>query len=279
MLSDCYNSLLKQTNQSFIWMIIDDGSTDDTEELVQQWINEKRLDIQYIKKKNGGKASAINLSLEKCETELWLCLDSDDYLTNNCIELIEKHYASIKEKEDVCGFLSLRVGKDGNPINQQKRIPKEVTYATLKHIRYKLNIETEYVMVLKSNVIKQYPYPIIENETFMPWSYVFNQIDLRYTYKILHENLMVGEYISSGMTKNKNNIIKNNPKSYHLFNKQRIELAPSFKWKIKAVLLYGTGPFLDKDLSFLSCVKHSPTSVLTILLFPFSWLVYLKKFK
>lgn len=278
-LPDCYHSLVNQTNQNFIWMIIDDGSTDNTEELVKKWISEEKLDIQYIKKKNGGKASAINLSLEKCTTELWMCLDSDDYLTKNCIELIVNNYDSIKESEKICGFLSLRVRENGKPINNQKRIPKEISQATLKYVRYELNIETEYVTVYKTRIIKKYPYPIIENEIFMPLSYVYDQIDLKYTYNILHEDMMIGEYTSDGMTRNKNAIIKKNPKGYHLFNKQRIELATSLKWKLKAVLLYGTGPFMDKDLNFFSCVKNSPTRVLTFLLFPLSWLVYLKKFK
>lgn len=278
-LRQCYDSLLEQTNKNFIWLIIDDGSTDNTENIVEEWIQQNNIEIHYIKKENGGKASTINLSLEKCKTELWLCLDSDDYLVSNCIDVILKNYETVKGKQDICGLLALKTGEDGKIMKGQRRIPKEVNYSTLKHIRYGLKIETEYAIVYKTNIAKEYPYPIIEGKKFMPLSYVYDQIDLKYEYKIIHDDIMICEYISDGMTRNKNSIIKNNPKSYNLFNKQRIETATNFKWKLKAILLYGTGPFLDKELDFFKCVRQSPSKALTFCLYPVSWLVYKIKFR
>lgn len=266
-LKDCYASLVKQSNKNFIWMIVDDGSTDQTEKLVLKWINDKIIDINYFKKENGGKASAINLSLDKCETLLWMCLDADDYLTDNAVEIFLENYKSIIEDESVCGLLALRTGKDGYVMNHKNRIPNQIEYATLNMIRYSLKIDTEYAMVFKSEIIKKYKYPIVAGEKFMPLSYVYDQIDQKYNYKIIHNDVMVSEYLEDGITKNKKRLIVNNPKGYKFFNKQRITLAPSLKLKVKATILYITSCVLDKDTNFFNCIEESPNKILTLLLY------------
>ena len=277
-LKKCYSSLVNQTSKDFIWMIIDDGSTDETERIVNDWISDCKIDIEYIYKENGGKADTINRSLLECKTELWLCLDSDDYLTASAVESIISNYDTIKNDNNVCGLIALRTAPDGNVMNNQKRIPSELKYTTLYHIRYELNIETEYVCVYKSQVIKKYPYPILNNEKFMPLSYVYDQIDVDYQYLVVQEKLMISEYFEDGITRNKNELIKKNPKGYILFNKQRIKIARSLKFKLKAIVLYIVGCTLDKDTSIYRCIKNSPSKLLTITMYPLAILIYLKRF-
>lgn len=279
LLARCYKSLLLQTNKDFIWMIVDDGSIDGTELLVESWIKDSLITIQYFKKANKGKVSAINLSLESTNTDLWVCLDSDDYFTKEAVEIILRDSVSIWEDDRVCGLLALRTGEDGRVMNHKKPIPEDIDYATLQHIRYELRIETEYVLVYKSNIIKNYPYPIFKGEKFMPLSYIYDQIDQKYTYKIMHHDLMISEYEPEGMTKNKNKIIKNNPKGYNLFNKQRAVLAPS-KWiKFKSLLLYGAGYFLDVDAKSSDYFSDSPNKYKSLFLLPLSWILYKVKFQ
>ncbi len=119
-LKECYESLLKQRNKNFRWQIIDDGSTDGTEKLVDEWIGEKLIDIDYIKKRNGGKASAINFSLNNCDTLLWFCLDSDDYLFSDAIDIIVDNYKRIENNDDLCGMFGLRSNPDGSPMQNKK---------------------------------------------------------------------------------------------------------------------------------------------------------------
>lgn len=266
-LKDCYDSLKRQSNKDFIWMIVDDGSTDQTEELVSEWINQKIIKIEYIKKENGGKASAINLSIDNCKTNLWMCLDSDDILTDNAVEIILKSYSDIIKTENICGLLALRTGKDGNVMNNKSRVPNHVQYATLTEIRYYYKIDTEYAIVYKTEIAQKYKYPLIPGEKFMPLSYVYDQIDQKYQYKIIHEDVMVSEYLDDGITRNKKNILLKNPKGFILFNKQRMVLAPNFRLKVKAVILYIISSILDKDTSFSKCIKESPQKLLTILLY------------
>lgn len=279
LLSRCYESLLIQTDKNFIWMIVDDGSTDGTDTLVNTWMKENLLSIKYIQKENSGKVSAINVSLEAHNTPLWVCLDSDDYFTQDAVEVILKESQSIWNDDSVCGLLALRTGEDGKVMNHKRPIPKNVSFATLQHIRYELRIETEYMLVYKSNVIKDYPYPIFEGEKFMPLSYIYDQIDQKYEYKIIHKDVMISEYEPEGMTKNKSEIIKKNPKGYNLFNRQRSILAPS-KWiRFKSLLLYGAGYFLDSEAESSFYFNHSPYKYKSLLLLPVSWLLYKVKFR
>lgn len=254
-LKDCYNSLLKQTNKDFIWQIVDDGSTDDTETLVNKWINEEKIKIIYIQKKNGGKASSINVSLSETESTLWMTLDSDDYLFPNAIEIILNEYPKIESNKNICGMFALRSTPDGEPM-QKAKIPEKVKYSTQNYIRYNLEIPPEYMHVFKTNIIKQFPYPIIEGENYIPLSYVFDQIDQDYEYLILHQPLMVCEYQEDGITNTKRNLIKKNPKGYTLYKKQLIKLAPDFKTKIKASANYITGCILSRDKNWLKNAPH-----------------------
>jgi len=236
-LSLCYKSLINQTNQDFIWQIIDDGSTDDTEETINKWISENKINIEYFKKNNGGKVSAINESLKISYTKLWVCLDSDDYFVNTAVEAIFSKYELIKGKEDICGIFALRSDKELQPMNK-KKLPKNLLFENQFNIRYKYKIEPEYVQIYKFDIIKNYPYPIFENERFTPLSYVQNLIDQKYKFLLVSEPLMVCEYIDDGITKNHKKLVLNNPKSNMLFAKQMISLSNNIFVKLKYILIY-----------------------------------------
>ena len=88
LLPKLYRSLCDQTNKDFIWLIIDDGSIDNTEEIISQWIFEDKIDIKYHYKDNGGMHTGHNLAYKVIETELNVCIDSDDFMPDNAVELI-----------------------------------------------------------------------------------------------------------------------------------------------------------------------------------------------
>lgn len=263
-LKQCYNSLIQQTTKDFIWQIIDDGSTDDTESLVKEWINASELEIVYIKKENGGKASSINRSLKETQTPLWLTLDSDDYLFPDAVEIILASASKIEDKPNICGMFALRSQPSGEPMQQQE-IPEHIEYATQNYIRYELGIPPEYLHVFKTVVAKQYPFPQIERENYIPLSYVFDQIDQSYEYLILHEPLMVCEYQEDGITNSKRNLIKKNPIGYTLYKKQLIELAPNFITKFKASANYITGSLLSRNRNWF---KEVPSKGIVLLSIP-----------
>lgn len=272
----CYKSLQKQTSKNFKWQIVDDGSTDNTKDIVNEFIAEGKISIDYYYKKNGGKVSAINTSLELSETELWLCLDSDDYLFSSAVEIIEKEYESIRNIPEICGLFALRSNRDGEPM-QGKNIPRSIKYATQFEIRYKYKILPEYVQVYKTDIINQFRYPLFKDEKYMPLSYIQDQIDAKYKFKIIRDPVMVCEYLEDGITKNQKKLVKNNPLSYTEFKRQQICYAPNIKFKIKACITYNTGNILSGNMHIL---KDSPSKILTILCYPIGvldwWLRYRK---
>lgn len=240
-----YESLLNQTCKDFEWLIIDDGSTDNTEKIVKAWKNDNYISITYIKQKNNGKAKSINKSLELTNTALWICLDSDDFFIPRAIEIIKQKYKIIESKEDVCGMISLRIFENGEPM-QKTKIPDTLMFSTQGNLRYNLNIEPEYAQVYKTSVAKEYLYPEIEGENYFPLSYVADQMDLDYELLVLHESFMVIEYQEDGITNNNKKHVINNPIGQTLFRHQQVEIGVNWKVKIKSSIIYNSASLLSK---------------------------------
>src|SRR5690625_8013583 len=87
-LHECYDNLVSQTNKDFIWLNDDDGSTDETKDLVSKWMNEGKIDIEYVWQENQGIHGAHNMAYECMQTELNVCIDSDDYMPVDAVEKI-----------------------------------------------------------------------------------------------------------------------------------------------------------------------------------------------
>lgn len=261
-LKKCYESLVSQTSQNFIWQIVDDGSTDNTESLVNGFIKEHKIEIEYYKKENGGKVSAINYSLEKTYTEMWLCLDSDDYLFDDAVEVIERNKDRIQD-DKICGLFGLRSLQDRTPM-QKICLPSNVKNATQTEVRYKYKVPPEYYQVYKSSVIKKYRYPLFDGEKYMPLSYMQDQIDQEYEFALLDDAIMVCYYQEDGITNHQKKLVKNNPRGYKEFKRQQMVFSKDFISRIKACVAYDTGCILSKE--YLSIIK-SPFPLYTTLLF------------
>lgn len=271
----CFRSLKEQKCKDFIWQIIDDGSTDDTEQKVMGFIPEAGFEIQYIYKENGGKVSAINMSMELTDTPLWVCLDSDDWLTSDAVKIIIERYAEIKEMPDICGLFGLRCNQDLKPM-QRVKIPADIAFATQHEIRKKLKIPPEYIQIYKTDIISQYRYPLYEGEKYMNLSYVQDQIDLQYKFKIIQEPLMICEYMPDGITRNHRKMIKNNPMGYIEFRRQQMVLAKDLKSKLIATITYDTGNIIGKNKKWL---KNSPNKILSAVCYPLAVIDYLIRYK
>ncbi len=230
-IENLYQSLLKQTDKDFDWLIIDDGSTDNTEEVIQKYINENKISIKYIKKQNEGKPSAINDALNIADdNELFMIVDSDDYLTSDAVEKIRKNYNDIKDKKDFVGVVGLRGDSQGNPhlefCGEKQR--KKNKYYSLKYIdtdaidyRFKYKIKGDRAEVFKTEILKKYRFPKIQNEKFIFESIVWYQIaEDGYKQRYFNDVIYITEYMPDGLSKNIENNLKKNPESMrYLCNK------------------------------------------------------------
>ena len=252
-LSKCYESLLVQTCKEFVWQIIDDGSTDDTESLVRKWIDTNIIEIEYVKKSNGGKVRAIADSLARCQTQLWMCLDSDDYLTEDAVETILSYYQELYEDERCCGLFAVRTTPDGLPM-QGARFNKKINKLPYKEkymaIRYKHRIPPEYVMIFKTDIIQRYSYPDYKDERFMPESSVYCLMDSSYHYITVKKPMMVCEYEEGGLTLNHKRHVLKNPKGYTYTQAIIAEYVPFSIWFFRAAICYHMGRFNGGDKHF-----------------------------
>lgn len=201
-LTTLYNSLKKQTCKDFIWMLVDDGSTDDTEELVKKWKNENILEIDYKKKDNGGKHTAMNYGVSQLKTILCQFVDSDDYLVEDSVDTVIKYYRKYKDDNTLCGYTFLRCFPDG-VINGKKFCVDEMIAS---YIDARINSDDLYsdkTSVFYSFILKQYPFPEIPQEKFLGEDVVW--IRMAKKYKMVHINkvILVGEYKNDGLTNNR----------------------------------------------------------------------------
>jgi len=270
-LHKCYESLLKQSNQDFVWLIIDDGSTDDTESLVASWIKEGKIDIQYHYQNNQGMHGGHNAAYRLTETTLNVCIDSDDCMGEEAIEKILVAWEKIKDKPDFAGLVGLDADPDGKIIGT--KIPEHIKETTLYDLYNLHKVLGDKKLVFRTDVVKKYPaYPIFEGERFVPLGYLYQLIDQDYKLLPINEVLCEVEYMQDGSSMNILKQYRRHPKGFAFSRKSRMELAKNFKDKFKNAIHYVSSAMFTKNGSFIS---ESPKKLTTILAIPFGILLNL----
>ena len=257
-----YESLLKQDTSVFKWLIVDDGSTDNTKELVDGWIREGKLEIRYIYQKNAGKMTAHNLGGKECDTELFLCCDSDDWMAENSIKpALDFWNAYQKELSGMVGpkrlhqkELSVMVGpRDNNKSNYDslETLPKDEKTDSLSGL-YNKGYKGETALFFRTSVIRKYPFPVVDGEKFIPEDYVYRKLDDKYDLLIYPVYCMDCEYQEDGYTNNGLKLKIMNPKS-NLLNELDI-LKRQFTIK-EAIRVLGLLEFIGRNYK-LSELPH-----------------------
>lgn len=268
-LNRCYESLKKQTSQDFIWLIIDDGSSDNTKELVSKWIEEDMIQIKYYYQENQGMHGAHNTAYELIDTELNVCIDSDDYMPYDGVEKILKFW-ECNRSDKIAGFVGLDQFKDGSIVGS--KLPIDVKSSTLFDLYYKYGVKGDKKLVYRSEVTKKYPYPVFEGEKLVPLSYKYRRIDLEYKLLLFNEPLCVVEYMEDGSSKNIFKQYKKSPKGFAAARIENIKNpSATLKFKIKENMHYISSSIFSKNYKF---IKESPTKLITILSIPLGILLH-----
>ena len=224
-----YESLKKQTCLDFIWLIVDDGSTDDTGSLIDAWKREAPFEIRYVWTENGGKMRAHNRGVERCDTGLFLCVDSDDWLVKDAVETI---YAQKDHLQDakVAGIVAHKGKNESEPLYD---IPFPQGGNSTLYSLYLNGFRGETTLVFKTEVLKQYPFPEIDGEKYVPEDYIYDKIDAKYVLYILPRILTVCELVSDGYTDSLKRLKADNPRAWYLYYAQRARITPPsvLKWK------------------------------------------------
>lgn len=197
-----YDSLLSQTSSDFEWLIVDDGSSDGTRDLVEGWKREGRIPITYIYQENQGMLGAHNTALQAFKTELFVCLDSDDYFPADAVSTIISLWRTVGATEGCGGIVGLDVDTNGDVIGD--KFPKGVDFLNFMDIkfRYKIRGDKKYVM---SREAIEYAglYPVIEGEHFPDVSYLYRVMAEKYSFFVHNEPLCIVDYQADGITRGK----------------------------------------------------------------------------
>lgn len=220
-----YNALCMQTSYDFEWIVIDDGSTDETGVFFEQWIKENRIELRYTYKENGGKASAYNMAVEQARGNLFVCVDSDDYLVNNAVETVISHWKrdSIMEYkgQHIIGQIYFRVNNEGIPFTQYSG---NEMYSTLLGFYRQYGLSGDTMLVYDINIVKKYKFSVFKGEKFVPESMIYDQYDGEGILHIYKNGLYIGEYLPDGYTASIKRLNAMNPNGYRAFILQRIKI-------------------------------------------------------
>lgn len=234
LLKRVYESLLSQTDQDFIWLIVDDGSTDGTGEQVREWIEEGRLCIRYIFQENGGKMRAHNTGVKNCETELFVCLDSDDFFTEDAAACIKELW-SLKGNRKYAGIIAHK-GESRERVLYGQSFP-ETEASTLRGL-YRSGFAGETTLVYRTEILKEFLFPEIPGEKYVPEDYIYDKIDSRYTMLVLPRILTVCEIVAQGYTDQADRLRRENLTGWYLYYEQRARMEPLSVLKIKYISHY-----------------------------------------
>jgi len=263
-----HQSLLEQTCKDFEWLIVDDGSTDDTEKRVLSWKRENSgFPIRYIRQSNGGKYRAYNKGLRNARGDLFFCVDSDDWLPLNSVEKLKSHLSELMSDEVLAGIIALKE-------NPAKKIIGEAYNGDIhRSSLYNLELQGqrgERSLIFKTNIAKQYFFPEETEEKFMTESVIYDRYEERYQFLVLNEVYTTCEYQQEGLSSNPYALMLRNPAGYKLYYSQRIDITPLMSERISYILRYHAFRRLYKGSSYNYKGNHK---ILVSLLYPFGFIL------
>ena len=261
-----YESLCIQTFHDFEWLIVDDGSTDHTRELIDGWIKDGKINIRYIYQENAGKMMAHNMAVKISDSELFMCADSDDYLCSaqvieGIISFWDVHNKS--HNCDICGIIAFK------EIGQRKMsFPEGMSIAHLSELSER-GFKGEVALVFKCDVLKRYPFPKFPNEKFVTDVYIYDQIDREYRFLLYPQHVQHCRYHEDGYSYHYMELLFANPLGFRAYHNQCVKFRKR-GW-LKSVICYIA---LSIRVGCRGMLVEAANKKLTILLFPLGILKY-----
>lgn len=267
-----WKSLKNQTSKNFEWLVVDDGSTDNTKSLVKEMQSESDFPIRYIYKDNGGKHTALNVGIKTIESELTFIVDSDDYITKDGIASILKIHKKYKKNTKICGYAFLRAFPDGKINGKEFQSNEKIA----SYIEARVNSDDTHAdkaEVFKTQCLKEYPFPEYPGERFLGEDLVW--IRMARQYKMVHINqvIYVGNYIDNGLTKNRRKHNINSPIGCMHRAEEFMKPDIKLKYRIKGAIQYVVyGKFAGIDI--IRLLNDAEYKGLVIMCIPCGFILY-----
>lgn len=237
-LEKAFNSLKEQTEKDFEWLVIDDGSTDNTEDVIKDFKKETNFDISYYKQDNQGKHIALNIAFKKVKTELLMILDSDDCLTRTAIEEILLIHNKYKDDDKVVAYV-FQKGKLNAPTERITQVFKKEEFID-NYNTYIINkeIKGDKEEVFKTKILKNYSYPQYLGEKFVGEGVLWSKISHNYDMVFCNKIIYLCEYLDGGLTKSGRSFRMKNPQGGKYHAEEYLDKRYKNKIRIKNAILY-----------------------------------------
>lgn len=270
-----YESLCRQTCKDFEWLIVDDGSKDNTRELVEGWIAENKIPIRYIYQQNQGMHGAHNTAYRNITTELNTCIDSDDYMPDDAVEKIITFWQT-HGSDKYAGMVGLDIDDKHKQIIG-KPFPEDLAETTLSGY-YATGGSGDKKLVYRTDVINSYPeYPLFDGERYVGLGYKYQLIDQSYKLLTINTPLAIVEYQIDGSSMNMYRQYWNNPNGFMFMRCNDMKYCRGFKRKFESCIHFISHAIRAKKMNAIST---SPLPFLTslaiipgICLFCYNWLM------
>ena len=262
-----YRSLQKQDCKDFVWLIIDDGSSDNTAELVKEWQQkEKDFEIRYIYKENGGMHTAHNTAYENIDTELNTCIDSDDELAEGAVSIILKLWSEI-DHEKYAGIIGLDADMNtGKVIGTD--FPQNMKETTLQEF-YAKGGSGDKKLVYRTDIMKELPpYPVFTGEKYVSLGWKYQLCDQKYKLVTTNTVLCNVEYQADGSSMNMLRQYLRNPQGFAFIRKENMKYNKSVKRNFIDCIHYVSSCIIAKNKHFIA---ESPRKLMTVLAIPFGF--------
>ena len=236
LLQRVYESLRKQTFHDFEWVIVDDGSTDNTEDIVKTLFDNQYFSIRYFKQENGGKHTAINRGLKEAAGDLFLILDSDDSLPADSLKTIAEYFKQVRNDDSFGGVCGYMAHHDCKIIGHG--CDEDVLDTNSIDLRYKHNVVGDMCEVFRTSVLREFPFPEIEGEKFCPEALVWNRIATKYKLRVFKHVIYYRDYLDGGLTDKIVKIRMNSPIASMMTYSEMTRYDIPLKQKIRAAINY-----------------------------------------
>ena len=266
-LQRAYEALRRQSVKDFVWLVVDDGSTDDTAELVRGWQTEKNeFEIKYVYKENGGLYSGYTTAFQHIDTELCVCVDSDDYLTDNAVEIIKECWET-RGSDAVAGILGLDCTLDGAVIGDLLPDIETINLIDIAVGKYDFT-NGDRKNVLRTDLYRAYmPFERIPGEKDFNPHFLHLAISKDYDFLVLNQKLCVVDYQQGGMSDTIFKQYLRSPKSFRIMRQMDLSLPGPLPFLIKKSIHYDSSCILSGE----AVLSGTPHKLLALLCWPAGW--------
>ena len=269
-LPELYESLKNNLkyNLDFEWLIMDDGSTDNTYEVVEGFANERKINLTYYYQENQGKMSAINTLTELATGDYIIDCDSDDHFANNAFEIIKNNIDKLDNDKELYALLFLKCDTSGEISG--KKFKEDDYKTTMFDLYFKEDIQGEKIILFNSKIRKQYKHIIEPGEKFVTEARMYHKMDKDYKVLGINEPLIIGDYQTDGYTKNIKKTFIENPKGYMKYFEEILDSDTSeilFSKRMYAIKHYILFSYLTKKKKVIKSVKGRLNKFLIAILY------------